>query len=353
MDNNDKERELLFSGIEESPDAYSEKVIDGIESVIQGTAEPQVEFDEDTQSFLDELSEFLEEEDTSYLKSQEDELPSLDELDDLPSLDQLIEETPPQKKLYEEDDDETKEIRAEGAKIALGLMNYVEFNVVCLENDLSVLGEAFNQLLDKTSELDDKISRLSDRISQSRLEGAKQALEFIHEEIKLISDNLEGAIKSTDPYDREILQENVDILYENKEVIEQQITGLKEVGAKTEKLENDLRVLDISITKLENAIKSNQVFSLANFIANEINQVIVQINDARRAEDMQDIVLLKENFDILMENRADIEEKIWDLDNKNIDIRGLAEQLEVLNINLQQFSRTIDDVVHSFAIKRK
>jgi hypothetical protein len=356
------ELDQLFDDVAETPekDRYdSTELIEGLESVIDGTSQVEMEFDQDTQSFLDELSDFLDEEDTSYLdETSEYNLPGLDEQEEdeyLPSLDELEDEdyNEEAEESYGEDDEETKVLRAETANIALGLMNYVEYNVVMLENELTVLGDAFNQLLDKTHELDDKISRLSEKVTKARLEGYKQALEFIHDEIKLISDNLEGAIKSTDPNDREVLQENVDILNENKLIIEQQIQGLKEIGTDTVKLEHDLKVLEVSIVKLNSAINSNEVFSVAFNISNEINQTISQISEARVAEDSQDIAILQENLDLLMENRGDIEERIWDLAEKDIDIEGLQEQLEVLNINLEQFSRTIDETIHNISMSTK
>jgi hypothetical protein len=356
------ELDQLFDDVAEPPasEKYdSTELIEGLEGVIDGTAQVEMEFDQDTQSFLDELSDFLDEEDTSYLdETSEYNIPQSDSMedDDLPSLDELEDEDyeeENQEELYAEDDEETKVLRSETANIALGLMNYVEYNVVMLENELTVLGEAFNQLLDKTHELDDKISRLSEKVAKARLDGYKQALEFIHDEIKLISDNLEGAIKSTDPNDREVLQENVDILNENKIIIEQQIQGLKEIGTDTAKLEQDLKVLEASIIKLKTAMNSNEVFSVAFNISNEINQTISQISEARMAEDAQDIAILQENLDLLMENRGDIEERIWDLAERDIDIEGLNEQLEVLNINLEQFSRTIDETIHNISMATK
>lgn len=349
----------LFADLE-SEKYDTSGLLESLESSMDGTAESKIDFDEDTQSFLNELSDFLDEEETDYLANFDDEenLPSLDDLDDedIPSLADLVDEYTEDEEpenTYEVDDEETRQIRGEAATVALGLMNYVEYNVVSLENELTVLGEAFNQLLDKTHELDEKISKLSDKVNKAKMDGTKQAIEFIHSEIKLISDNLEGAIKSTDPSDREILQENVDILSENKKIIEAQIQGLKEIGSNTDKLEKDLEVLELSIKKLQGAMNSNQVFSVANLISNEISQVIIQSRDARRAEDAQDISLLQENFDLLMENKSDIEEKIWDLDDKGIDIQGLAEQLEILNINLEQFSRSIDDSIHNISMSVK
>ncbi len=344
-------------GVDES-DYNSKEIVESLEEVISGNANIKVDYDEDTENFLSELSDFLDEEETDYLEGLDDDynLPSLDELDDesLPSLDELDDEINDNEEddysKYDVDDEETASLRAETANIALGLMNYVEYNVVTLENELTILGEAFNQLLDKTHELDEKISKLSEKITKARLDGTRQALDFIHSEIKLISDNLEGAITSTDPTDREVLQENIEILNENKIVIESQIKGLKEIGASTEKLEKDLEVLESSIKKLKTAIDSNKVFSVSSLISSEINQVIVQTRDARKVEDEQDIALLEENLDLLMDNKNDIEERIWDIADRGIDIDGLRDQLDVLNINLEQFSIAIDESIHRLNI---
>ncbi|MBC7474961.1 MAG: hypothetical protein H7263_11765 [Candidatus Sericytochromatia bacterium] len=344
-----------IGNLDDTSSYNSDELISGIEEVIEGTETPKIDFDDSVQDFLSELSDFLDE-DTDYMSGFEEEYsdsPSLDDIEkeEAPSLNDMIEyEDPIIQNTYEVDDDETSHLRNEAANIALGLMNYVEYNVVTLENELGILGEAFNQLLDKTHELDEKISKLSEKVNKAKVDGTRQAVEFIHSEIKLISDNLEGAIKSTDPNDREILQENVDILSENKGIIEAQIKGLNEIGSNTTKLESDLSVLDISIQKLQNAMNTNQVFSVSNLITNEINQVIIQSRDARRAEDEQDVSLLEENLDLLMENKSDIEEKLWDLDEKGIDILGLREQIEILNINLEQFSRNIDDSIHQISI---
>ncbi len=346
----------LFDDVEVDEEKYNSKpVTDSLEQAMSGNADIQIEYDDNTQDFIDELSGFLEDEGNDYLSGMDNDydLPSLEDFEDEPltSLDDLDDEaiTMTQEdydKKYEFDDEETAVLRAESANIALGLMNYVEYNVVTLENELSILGDAFNQLLGKTEELDEKIAKLSEKITKAKLEGTRQALDFIHNEIKLISDNLEGAITSTDPTDRDVLQENVDILNENKSIIESQIKGLKEIGANTEKLENDLGVLNSSIRKLKSAMDSNKIFSVANLITSEINQVIVQTRDARRVEDEQDIAILQENFDLLMENRTDIEDRIWDVSDKGLDIEGLKDQLEILNINLQQFSIAIDESIH-------
>lgn len=340
--------------VEDENDQHEAKeVVNSLEEAISGgNIDSQIEYDTDTQDFLDELSDFLEDDNNDYLSGLDDDynLPSLDDLDDepLPDLDDLEDDPLPDndEDLYEVDDEETAVLRAESANIALSLMNYVEYNVVTLENELTILGDAFNQLLDKTHELDEKIARLSEKVTKARLDGTRQALDFIHSEIKLISDNLEGAITSTDPTDREVLQENIDILNENKYVIENQIKGLKEIGASTDKLEKDLEVLESSIRKLKTAIDSNKVFSVSSLISSEINQVIIQTRDARRVEDEQDIALLQENLDLLMENRTDIEDRIWDIADKGLDIEGLKDQLEVLNINLEQFSVAIDESIH-------
>lgn len=365
----------LFDDVGTEESNYDSKpLVQSIEHAMTGNADINIDYDkpvqqaldelkdfvmedyDDTEDFLNELSDFLDEEEqeTNYLEGLDDgdyNLPSLDDLEDepLPSLDELDDEEQYVEDDYDKyavDDEETAALRTETANIALGLMNYVEYNVVTLENELTILGEAFNQLLDKTHDLDEKISRLSEKITKARLDGTRQALDFIHSEIKLISDNLEGAITSTDPTDREVLQENIAILTENRNVIEAQIKGLKEIGASTDKLEKDLEVLESSIRKLKMAIDSNQVFSVSSLINSEINQVIVQTKDARKVEDEQDISLLEENLDLLMDNKNDIEERIWDISERGIDIDGLRDQLEVLNINLQQFSIAIDESIH-------
>ena len=354
----------LFDDVGLEEEIYDSKpVTESLEEAVKGNVQIEVEYDDSTQDFLDELSDFLEDEGTDYLSGMDDDydLPSLEDFEDepLPSLDELDDEPVMTQEEYDEkyefDDEETAVLRAEAANIALGLMNYVEYNVVTLENELTILGDAFNQLLDKTGELDEKIARLSEKVTKARLEGTKQALDFIHSEIKLISDNLEGAITSTDPTDREVLQENVDILNENKNVIENQIKGLKEIGAKTEKLEKDLDVLNSSIGKLKAAMDSNKIFSIANLISSEVNQVIVQTRDARRVEDEQDIAVLQENFDLLMENKSDIEDRIWDLADRGLDIEGLKDQLEVLNINLEQFNISMDESIHrlNMSVRKK
>lgn len=350
----------FLSELEELEDllADTEDDTDMLQTLEESITEDDSDMDLDleTQSFLSELSDFLDEEEEKY-DSEYEMLPSLDELDDeIPDFTNIEDEYQEYNKTtnnYEVDDPETAEIRANGANVALGLMNYVEFNVVTLENELTILGEAFNQLLDKTHELDDKIAKLSEKINKAKIEGSKQALTFIHDEIKLISDNLEGAIKSTDPNDYEVLQENVLILSENKVLIEEQIKGLREIGASTDKLEHDLKVLDMSIVKLKSAINSNKTFSLSSIISNEIKQVISQMREARKAEDEHDISLLQENFDLLMDNKFDIEEKIWALAEKDIDIEGLKEQFEILYINLEQFSRTIDDTVYQLSMRSR
>lgn len=309
----------------------------------------------ETESFFSELSDFLDEEENKYINEEDKE--NLDYIEasyeDLPSLSSLEDEYLENENNYDEDSEETAYLRAEAANIALGLMNYVEYNVINLENELSILGDAFNQLLDKTHQLDDKISALSEKINKSRVEGAKQALNFIHNEIKLISDNLEGAIGSTDPNDLEVLLENVEIMTQNKKLIENQIAGLKEIGANTEKLDRDVKILEESIKKLQSSINSNDVFKLSSIISSEIKQTLNQITHSRKAEDEHDISLLNENLDLLMENKSDIEEKMWDLFDKGINIDGLREQLEVLTINLEQFSRTIDDTVYQISMSSK
>lgn len=309
----------------------------------------------ETESFFSELSDFLDEEENKYINEEDKE--NLDYIEasyeDLPSLSSLEDEYLESENNYDEDSEETAYLRSEAANIALGLMNYVEYNVINLENELSILGDAFNQLLDKTHQLDDKISALSEKINKSRVEGAKQALNFIHNEIKLISDNLEGAIGSTDPNDLEVLLENVEIMTQNKKLIENQIAGLKEIGANTEKLDRDVKILEESIKKLQASINSNDVFKLSSIISSEIKQTLNQINHSRKAEDEHDISLLNENLDLLMENKSDIEEKMWDLFDKGINIDGLREQLEVLTINLEQFSRTIDDTVYQISMSSK
>ena len=314
-----------------------------------------LDLESEIDEFLDDFSGFLEEENEKY----DEDFESMDELlereEEYDSLSDYTEsdEDAEEEELSDEDDHETAILRYETAQIALGLMNYVEYNVVTLENELTILGDAFNQLLDKTRQLDDRISLLSDKVNKARLEGAREAIEFIHTEIKLISDNLEGAIKSTDPSDKEVLEENVVILTENKYLIEHQIKGLKEIGSDTTKLENDLKVLESSIIKLRSAINSNEIFSLSSIIASEITQVIGQINESRKAEDEEDIALLQENFDLLMDNRSDLEEKLWELDDKGTDIDMIKEQFDVLNINLEQFSRTIDDTIYHLSISTK
>lgn len=353
LNNQENDIDNLFDDVGVEENNYdSKEIVESLEDAIKGNADIEVTYDEKTENFLDDLSDFLDEE-TNYLEGLDDDynLPSLDELDDeeIPSLDELDDEETNEEddySKYEVDDEETAILRKETANIALGLMNYVEYNVVTLENELTILGEAFNQLLDKTHELDEKIARLSEKVTKARLDGTRQALDFIHSEIKLISDNLEGAITSTDPTDREVLHENIEILKANRQVIESQIQGLKEIGASTDKLEKDLSILENSISKLKTAIDSNQVFSVANLIASEITQVIVQTRDARKVEDEQDIALLEENLDLLMDNKNDIEERIWDISDKGVDIEGLKDQLEVLNINLQQFSIAIDESIH-------
>ncbi|MFN4149746.1 MAG: hypothetical protein ACK4IX_02300 [Candidatus Sericytochromatia bacterium] len=311
----------------------------------------QQDVDSETESFFNDLSDFLDEEENKYLDKEDlDEVEYLEDSDmELPLLSSLEEEYDDENN-YEEDDEETALLRSEASNIALGLMNYVEYNVINLENELSILGDAFNQLLDKTHLLDDKISALSEKINKSRVEGSKQALTFIHNEIKLISDNLEGAIGSTDPNDFEVLLENVEIMTQNKKIIEDQIKGLKEIGANTDKLDKDVKVFEESIFKLQSAINSNEVFKLSSIISGEIKQVLNQITHSRKAEDEHDISLLNENLDLLMDNKADIEEKMWDIFEKGISIDGLREQLEVLTINLEQFSRTIDDTVYQISM---
>ncbi|RYX99706.1 hypothetical protein EON78_02895, partial [bacterium] len=224
LDDQKNSIDSLFDDVainDESEKYDSTGVKDSLKEAINGNVDSQVDYDSETQGFLDELSDFLDEDNNDYLAGMDDDydLPSLEDFEDdpLPSLDELDEEEQGMTQeeydsKYEFDDEETANLRAEAANIALGLMNYVEYNVVTLENELTILGDAFNQLLDKTHELDEKISRLSEKVSKARLDGTKQALDFIHSEIKLISDNLEGAITSTDPTDREVLQENVDIL---------------------------------------------------------------------------------------------------------------------------------------------
>lgn len=352
LNNKDNNINDLFDDVGVEENQYdSKEIVESLESAIEGSPEIKVEYDNETENFLDDLSDFLDEE-TDYLEGLDEDynLPSLDELEDeeLPSLDELDDEINEEDDYdkYEFDDEETAVLRKETANIALGLMNYVEYNVVTLENELTILGEAFNQLLDKTHDLDEKIARLSEKVTKARLDGTRQALDFIHSEIKLISDNLEGAITSTDPTDREVLKENIEILKANRQIIQTQIQGLKEIGASTDKLEKDLDVLESSISKLKSAIDSNQVFSVATLISSEINQVIVQTRDARKVEDEQDIALLEENLDLLMDNKNDIEERIWDIADKGIDIEGLKDQLDVLNINLEQFSVAIDESIH-------
>lgn len=312
----------------------------------------QQDVDSEAESFFNDLSDFLDEEENKYLDKEDlDEIEYLEDSDmELPLLSSLEEEYDDDENYYEEDDEETALLRTEASNIALGLMNYVEYNVINLENELSILGDAFNQLLDKTHLLDDKISTLSEKINKSRVEGSKQALTFIHNEIKLISDNLEGAIGSTDPNDFEVLLENVEIMTQNKKIIEDQIKGLKEIGANTDKLDKDVKVFEESIFKLQSAINSNEVFKLSSIISGEIKQVLNQITHSRKAEDEHDISLLNENLDLLMDNKADIEEKMWDIFEKGISIDGLREQLEVLTINLEQFSRTIDDTVYQISM---
>lgn len=310
-----------------------------------------LEISDELDQYINDFSDFLEEEDEKYDEDYSDLNSFIDSYDELPDVLEMEEEdNENEARPLEDDDEETSVLRYEAAQIALGLMNYVEYNVVSLENELTILGDAFNQLLDKTRQLDDRIALLSDKVNKARFEGAKQAMEFIHDEIKLISDNLEGAIKSTDPSDREVLEENVDILNENKAIIDKQILGLREIGADTQKLENDAKVLESSIMKLKSSINSNAIFSLSGIISNEINQVMSQIADARKAEDQQDIDMLQDNFELLVDNKIDIEEKLWELHTKNIDIDLLREQFDVLNINLDQFSRTIDDTVYHLSI---
>lgn len=313
----------------------------------------QNDIDSEAESFFNELSDFLEEEENKYLDKEDiEEVEYLEDSDiDLPLLSSIEDDyLDDENNNYDEDDEETALLRSEASNIALGLMNYVEYNVINLENELSILGDAFNQLLDKTHLLDDKISALSEKINKSRVEGSKQALTFIHNEIKLISDNLEGAIGSTDPNDFEVLLENVEIMTQNKKIIQDQIKGLKEIGANTDKLDKDAKVFEESILKLQSAINSNEVFKLSSIISGEIKQVLNQITHSRRAEDEHDISLLNENLDLLMDNKADIEEKMWDIFEKGISIDGLREQLEVLTINLEQFSRTIDDTVYQISM---
>ena len=91
------ELDQLFEDVAEIPESEkydSTELIEGIESVINGTSQVEMEFDQDTQSFLDELSDFLDEEDSTYLdETSEYNIPSQDELDDdLPSLDELQDE---------------------------------------------------------------------------------------------------------------------------------------------------------------------------------------------------------------------------------------------------------------------
>ncbi|GIW21014.1 MAG: hypothetical protein KatS3mg068_0021 [Candidatus Sericytochromatia bacterium] len=324
----------------------SNELIESLENIIEGKEEPKVDFDSETQNLLDELSEFLDEQETDLEQEslEDEEIPNLDEM----ANDDYFEDEPLQSEDIETE--ETRKLREEAAKVALGLMNYCEFHVISLENELVILGDAFNELIEETRKLDDKISKLSEKINNAKVEGAKQLMDFIHEEIKLISDNLEGAIKSSDPGDLEILYENIEILKENKNVIENQIKGLKEIGANTDKLEKDVQILESSIEKLQKAIASNEVFSVSMKFNNEINQTIFQIKEAQVAEDIEDLKIINENLDVLMDNRNNLEEQIWELYNKGYDIEGLKQQLEVLNINLEQLSRTIDEATYNINI---
>lgn len=342
--------ESLFDDLDDivnsDSDYDSEELMESLEDIIDGKEESKVEFDDDTQNLLNELSDFIDEEgnfDDNYF--EDEEIPNLDEM-----LNEDYFEDEPINEDLDVDSEETKQLRDEASQVALGLMNYTEFHVITLENELVILGESFNQLLEKTRELDEKISRLSEKVNSAKTEGTKQLMDFIHDEIRLISDNLEGAIKSSDPGDLEVLYENIDILKENKEVIENQINGLKDIGTNTDKLEKDAEVLQISIEKLQKAIASNEVFAVSMKFNNEINQTIFQIREAQTAEDLEDLQIINENMDILMDNRNDLEEQIWELYNKNYDIEGLKQQLEILNINLEQLSRTIDETTYNISL---
>lgn len=343
------ELESLFDELDtivsSTSDYNSQDLIETLEDVIEGKEHPVVEFDNDTKNLLDELSNFVEE-DSNFVDDFEDEkIPNLDEL----SNDDYFEDEPIEENIDFETE-ETKELREKAAQVALSLMNYTEFHVITLENELVILGDSFNELLERTRELDKKISKLSEKINEAKTEGTRQLVDFIHEEIKLISDNLEGAIKSCDPGDLEVLYENIEILKENKEIIENQIKGLKEIGANTDKLEKDTKVLEDSIEKLQKAIASNEVFTVAMKFNNEINQAIFQIREAQIAEDLEDLKIINENLDILMDNRKELEEQIWELYNKNYDIEGLKHQLQVLDINLEQLSRTIDEARYKVSL---
>lgn len=339
------ELDSLFDEIDHESDDATKDLLGSLEGAIDGTEESKIDYDEETQSFLDELSVFLDEEETNLL---DDDLPNLDEIERAETTKKIDDDD-----RFAYDDPETARTRREAADIAIGLVNFVEYHVVILENELTILGDAFNNLLDKTYELDDKIAKLIEYITNAKIEGSKQALNFIHEEIRLISDNIEGALKSTNPYDREVLEQNVDILKENEALIKSQIAGLKEIGASTASLEKDLEILASSIRKLEAAIASNKVFSIATSISNELAQIKTQINDSRSAEDIEDVKLLQENFDVLMENKANIEQKMWDVAAEGADIETLNEYIDVLNIDLEQFSRIIDETAHRIYISSR
>ena len=243
------------------------------------------------------------------------------------------------------EDVKTQEAIDEAARIASSILWKTETRVRLLEKEIVYLGEAFNILLDKTGDLDKKLSELTSIINVQKKNNSSIILDMLKDEITSTAEQLKDIFTSTDPSDLPVIQDNLQILKDNKEYILKQIDGLKELRSDTREQERHLEVFDKAISQFTKAIDVNGVFRLTNLMHDQIETIQEQVKDVASVTDPNDIPVLRDNITVLGENIQAIRdemEMIFD-QNPNIKRRPVEEHFETLAMTLEQFQMVVDE----------
>jgi len=241
-------------------------------------------------------------------------------------------------------DEKTQAVIDEASLIAQRILWEIESHVKALEHEIYYLGEAFNTILDRTKELDDKIAELASIINTQKRDNATQILDLLKQETQTTIDQLKGVFTTTNPNDLPTIKDNLSVLLGNKEYIVAQIQGLKEIKVNTTDQEKHLEVLERGINQFTKAMEANAILRITDLIHNQIQIIQEQTDDSRDTTDPNDINVLRENIMVLEENIFSIRDEIAMVYKTGLTSRALEEHYETLEITLEQFKRTVDEV---------